>query len=43
MSKAFREMIKEWVQGGQVLGLLTMGLRNIYSKKDDQASTTSRA
>ena len=34
VSKAFREMIKELVQGAQVLGLLTMGFRNIYSKKD---------
>ena len=34
VSKAFREMVKESVQGGQVLGLLTMGLRNIYSKKE---------
>jgi tripartite ATP-independent transporter DctP family solute receptor len=34
VSKAFREMIKETVQGAQVLGLLTMGFRNIYSKKE---------
>jgi len=34
VSKAFRDMIKESVQGAQVLGLLTMGFRNIYSKKD---------
>ena len=34
VSKAFREMIKDKVQGAQVLGLLTMGFRNIYSKKD---------
>jgi tripartite ATP-independent transporter DctP family solute receptor len=34
VSNAFREMIKESVQGGQVLGLLTMGMRNIYSKKE---------
>lgn len=34
VSKAFREMIKDSVQGAQVLGLLTMGMRNIYSKKD---------
>ncbi|HKS63735.1 MAG TPA: TRAP transporter substrate-binding protein [Xanthobacteraceae bacterium] len=34
VSKAFREMVKESVQGAQVLGLLTMGLRNIYSKKE---------
>ena len=27
-------MIKESVQGAQVLGLLTMGFRNIYSKKE---------
>src|SRR3954471_15414183 len=34
VSKAFRDMVKESVQGAQVLGLLTMGMRNIYSKKD---------
>ena len=34
VSKAFREMVKESVQGGQVLGLLTMGMRNMYSKKE---------
>jgi tripartite ATP-independent transporter DctP family solute receptor len=34
VSKAFRDMVKESVQGAQVLGLLTMGLRNIYSKKE---------
>lgn len=34
VSKAFREMIAESVQGAKVLGLLTMGLRNMYSKKE---------
>jgi TRAP-type transport system periplasmic protein len=34
VSKAFREMITESVQGAHVLGLLTMGLRNMYSKKE---------
>jgi tripartite ATP-independent transporter DctP family solute receptor len=34
VSKAFREMVKDSVQGAQVLGLLTMGMRNIYSKKE---------
>jgi TRAP-type transport system periplasmic protein len=34
VAQAFREMIKDSVQGGQVLGLMTMGLRNIYSKKE---------
>jgi tripartite ATP-independent transporter DctP family solute receptor len=34
VSKAFREMIKEQVTGAQVLGLITMGMRNIYSKKE---------
>ncbi len=34
VSQAFREMIKDSVQGAQVLGLMTMGLRNMYSKKD---------
>ena len=34
VSKAFRDMVKDSVQGAQVLGLLTMGMRNIYSKKE---------
>jgi TRAP-type C4-dicarboxylate transport system substrate-binding protein len=34
VSKAFRDMIKDSVQGAQVLGLLTMGLRSMYSKKE---------
>ena len=34
VSKAFRAMIAETVQGGQVLGLMTMGMRNMYSKKE---------
>src|SRR4029079_7641865 len=34
VSKAFRDMIKDSVQGAQVLGLLIIGFRNIYSKKD---------
>src|SRR5216117_1460191 len=34
VSKAFRDMVKESVQGTQVLGLMTMGMRNIYSKKE---------
>jgi tripartite ATP-independent transporter DctP family solute receptor len=34
VSKAFREMVKDSVQGAQVIGLLTMGLRNMYSKKE---------
>jgi len=34
VSTAFRDMIKDSVQGAQVLGLLTMGFRNIYSKKE---------
>jgi tripartite ATP-independent transporter DctP family solute receptor len=34
VSKAFRDMIKDSVKGAQVLGLLTMGFRNIYSKKE---------
>jgi TRAP-type transport system periplasmic protein len=32
ISTAFRAMVKDQVQGAQVLGLLTMGLRNMYSK-----------
>lgn len=32
--KAFRDMISESVQGGRVLALMTMGFRNIYSKKE---------
>ena len=34
VSEAFRAMIKESVQGAQVLGLITMGFRNMYSKKE---------
>jgi tripartite ATP-independent transporter DctP family solute receptor len=34
VSKAFRDMVKESVQGAQVLGLMTMGMRNMYSKKE---------
>jgi tripartite ATP-independent transporter DctP family solute receptor len=31
---AFREMVAESVQGAHVMALMTMGLRNIYSKKE---------
>ena len=34
VSQEFRAMIKDSVQGAQVLGLLTMGFRNMYGKKD---------
>jgi len=34
VSNEFRAMIKDSVQGAQVLGLLTMGMRNMYSKKE---------
>ncbi len=34
VSKAFRAMIAETVQGAQVLGLMTMGMRNMYAKKE---------
>ena len=34
VSQEFRAMIKDQVQGAQVLGLLTMGFRNMYGKKD---------
>src|SRR5713226_4508771 len=34
VSKAFRAMITDKVQGAQVLGLMTMGMRNMYSKKE---------
>ena len=34
VSKAFRAMIADKVQGAQVLGLMTMGMRNMYSKKE---------
>ena len=34
VSNEFRAMIKDSVQGAHVLGLLTMGLRNMYSKKE---------
>jgi tripartite ATP-independent transporter DctP family solute receptor len=34
VSKAFRAMITDTVQGAHVLGLMTMGMRNMYSKKE---------
>jgi len=34
ISQEFRAMVKDSVQGAQVLGLLTMGLRSMYSKKE---------
>jgi len=34
VSKAFREMVKDSVHGAQVLALMTMGMRNMYSKKE---------
>src|SRR4051812_15747095 len=34
VKEAFRAMIKDSVQGAQVLGLMTMGMRNMYSKKE---------
>jgi len=34
VSDAFKAMIKESVQGAQVIGLITMGFRNIYSKRE---------
>ena len=34
VSAAFREMITDTVQGAHVLGLMTMGMRNMYSKKE---------
>ena len=34
VSQEFRAMIKDSVQGAHVLGLLTMGFRNMYGKKD---------
>ncbi len=34
VTQAFRDMVKDQVQGAQVLGLMTMGLRNMYSKKE---------
>ena len=34
VTKAFREMIAESSKGAQVLALMTMGFRNIYSKKE---------
>ena len=33
VSKEFKAMIADSVQGAHVLGLMTMGLRNMYSKK----------
>ncbi len=34
VSAEFKAMIKDSVQGAQVLGLMTMGMRNMYSKKE---------
>src|SRR5437016_5755267 len=34
IAEEFRAMIKDQVQGAHVLGLLTMGMRNMYSKKE---------
>jgi TRAP-type transport system periplasmic protein len=34
ITTAFRAMISESVQGARVMALMTMGLRNIYSKKE---------
>jgi TRAP-type C4-dicarboxylate transport system substrate-binding protein len=34
ITEEFRAMVKDTVQGAQVLGLLTMGMRNMYSKKE---------
>ena len=34
ITQEFRAMVKDSVQGAQVLGLLTMGMRNMYSKKE---------
>src|SRR5215468_236183 len=34
VSKAFRTMVDDTVQGSHVLGLLTLGFRNIYAKKE---------
>ena len=34
ISQEFRAMVKDSVQGAQVLGLLTMGMRSMYSKKE---------
>lgn len=34
IAQEFRAMVKDSVQGAQVLGLLTMGLRSMYGKKE---------
>ena len=34
IANEFRAMVKDSVQGAHVLGLLTMGMRNMYSKKE---------
>ena len=34
ISNEFRDMVRDSVQGARVLGLLTMGMRNMYSKKE---------
>src|SRR4051794_25686457 len=42
VSKEFRAMIDDSVKGAHVLGLLTMGLRNMYSKKDIKSAADVR-
>jgi tripartite ATP-independent transporter DctP family solute receptor len=37
VSTEFRAMVKDTVQGAQVLGLMTMGLRDMYSKQEVRA------
>jgi tripartite ATP-independent transporter DctP family solute receptor len=39
VAKEFRAMIDESVSGAHVLGLMTMGLRNMYSKKEIKSVT----
>ncbi|WP_414709738.1 TRAP transporter substrate-binding protein [Reyranella sp.] len=34
VAQAFRDMISDTVKGGHVLGLMTMGMRSMYSKKE---------
>ena len=34
VTQAAKDMISETVQGGRVLSLMTLGLRNMYSKKE---------
>src|SRR5438045_6119680 len=43
IAQEFRDMVKDSVQGAQVLGLLTMGMRNMYSKAEVRSVDDGKA